>query len=142
MTAGMNLDLASRGEPSRLNERKVGDILTSLGLTNRSRTNAGYVLCLERADRVRIHKMASDYDVDGIGRNQDCDMCKEVKAASPTNSVPEAADETWSTQMRPRVNIVNVVQRPRLELQIGAPNGRVRDNVNRGPCDWTRLLIA
>ena len=50
-------------------------------------------LWLERADRVRIHKMARDYDVDGTGRNQNCDMCKEAKTASPTSSTPEAADE-------------------------------------------------
>jgi hypothetical protein len=78
LTAAMKQDLASHGEPSTLNERKVGDILTSLGLTNRSRTNAGYVLWLERSDRVRIHKMARDYDVDGIGPHQNCAICTET----------------------------------------------------------------
>jgi hypothetical protein len=143
LTAGMNLDLASRGEPSKLNERKVGDILTSLGLTNRSRTNAGYVLCLERADRVRIHKIARDYDVEGTGRNQDCDMCKEAKTASPTNNVPEAADEKLvgsDAAKREDRELRNVVRRSLLELQIGAPKGGVRDNVNRGPGDMNRLL--
>jgi hypothetical protein len=37
LTSEINLDLASCGEPSGLKERKVGDVLTSLGLTNRSR---------------------------------------------------------------------------------------------------------
>jgi len=92
LTTEMKGDLASRGEPSRLNERKAGDILTSLGLTNRSRTNTGYVLWLERSDRVRIHEMARDYEVDGTGANQNCDMCKEI-TASPASSTPEAADE-------------------------------------------------
>jgi hypothetical protein len=78
LTTTMNGDLASRGEPSRLNERKMGDILTSLGLTKRSRTNAGYVLWLERSDRVRIHEMARDYEVDGAGPNQNCDICRET----------------------------------------------------------------
>jgi hypothetical protein len=76
LTSGMRADLASRGEPSKLNERKVGDILTSLGLTNRNRMNTGYVLNLERCDRVRIHEMARDYEVDGTVQNQNCDICK------------------------------------------------------------------
>ena len=93
LTTEMKANLASRGEPSSaLNERKVGDILTSLGLTNRSRTNTGYVLWVERSDRVRIHEMARDYEVDGIGAKQNCDICKEI-TASPASSTPEAADE-------------------------------------------------
>ena len=67
---------ASRGEPARLNGRKVGDILTSLGLMTRSRTNRGYVLWLGRADRLRIHKMVRDYAIDDTARSQDCDICE------------------------------------------------------------------
>jgi hypothetical protein len=93
LTAAMNQDLASRGEPSRLNERKVGDLLTSLGLVTRSRTNSGYVLWLERAERARIHKMARDYQVDGTAASQICDLCKEPNIASPTRSTAETADE-------------------------------------------------
>jgi hypothetical protein len=88
LTTEMKADLASRGEPSRLNERKVGDILTSLGLANRSRTNTGYVLWVERSDRVRIHEMARDYDVDGTGPNQNCDICKETSTAPPAIGTP------------------------------------------------------
>jgi hypothetical protein len=93
LTTVMNQDLASRGEPSRLNERKVGDILTSLGLTNRSRTNTGYVLWLERSDRVRIHEMARDYEVDGTNPKLNCDICTKTSTASPTSSAPSAANE-------------------------------------------------
>jgi hypothetical protein len=66
LTDAVNVDLASRGEPSRLNERKFGDVLTSLGLTNRTRKNVGYVLWLNRADRERIHQMARDYGVGDV----------------------------------------------------------------------------
>ena len=76
LTAAMRTDLALQGEPSQLNERKTGDILTSLGLTNRNRMNTGYVLNLERSTRVRIHEMARDYEVDGIEQNQNCGICK------------------------------------------------------------------
>jgi hypothetical protein len=92
LTTEMEADLASRGEPSKLNERKVGDILTSLGLTNRSRKNTGYVLWLERSDHVRIHEMAREYEVDGTNSNQNCDLCKETSAASTTSSTPEATE--------------------------------------------------
>jgi hypothetical protein len=92
LTTEMKGDLASRGEPSRLNERKAGDILTSLGLTNRSRTNTGYVLWVERSDRVRIHEMARDYEVDGTGAKQNCDICKETSTASPASGTPEAVN--------------------------------------------------
>jgi hypothetical protein len=93
LTTAMNEDLASRGEPSRLNERKVGDLLTSLGLVTRSRTNSGYVLWLERAERVRIHKLAREYQVDGTAASRNCDICKEANTASPTSSIAETADE-------------------------------------------------
>ena len=55
LAKSVNLDLESRGEPSRLTERKLGDILTSLSLTNRRRTNNGYVLELGRAEQKLIH---------------------------------------------------------------------------------------
>ncbi len=82
----MNLDLASGGEPSRLIERKTGDILTSLGLTNRSRAYPGnYVLWLSRSDRVRIHRMAVDYEVEGISSEpmENCEICTKKNTRSP-----------------------------------------------------------
>jgi hypothetical protein len=95
LTIDIKTGLASRGEPSGLNERKVGDVLTSLGLTNRSRKNIGYVLWLDRSDRVRIHEMARDYEVDGVpaGPIQNCEICakKERRVAGET-SKPKAVD--------------------------------------------------
>jgi hypothetical protein len=102
LTSMMNKGLASRGEPARLNERKVGDILTSLGLTNRSRTNTGYVLWVERSDRVRIHEMARDYDVDGAGPNQNCDICKETSTAAPAIGAPGVAAEIQARPDEPK----------------------------------------
>ena len=83
----MSRDLASHGEPSGLRERKVGDILTSLGLTYRGRVNPGnYVLWVSRADRVRIHRMAVDYEVEGISSEpaQNCEICAKKSRAPPT----------------------------------------------------------
>ena len=89
----MREDLASRGEPSKLNESKVGDILTSLGLTNGNCMNIGYVLNLEPCDRVRIHEMARACEVDGTGQNQNCDICKETHASSLARSTRDVADD-------------------------------------------------
>ena len=66
LTGAINEDLESRGEPCRLTERKTGNILTSVGLTNRSRANAGYVVHFDQADRQKIHKLADDYEVDRL----------------------------------------------------------------------------
>jgi hypothetical protein len=95
LTIDIKTDLASRGEPSGLNERKVGDVLTSLGLTNRSRKNIGYVLWLSRSDRVRIHEMARDYEADGIPTDpiQNFEICtKKEHSAAVETSKPRAAD--------------------------------------------------
>jgi hypothetical protein len=94
LTQAMMADLVSCGEPSRLNERKVGDVLTSLGFTNRSRTNpGGYALWLQRSDRIRIHEMARDYEVEGAVPSQDCDICKEINKAYPTTGTDETAEQ-------------------------------------------------
>jgi hypothetical protein len=52
LTAAVNMELAERGELS-VNERKMSNILTALSLTNRPRTNTGYVLLLDRSTRNR-----------------------------------------------------------------------------------------
>jgi energy-coupling factor transporter ATP-binding protein EcfA2 len=95
LTQAMMADLVSRGEPSRLNERKVGDVLTSLGFTSRSRTNPGtFTLWLQRSDRIRIHEMARDYEVEGAVPDQYCDICKEINKASPITVTSEISEQT------------------------------------------------
>jgi hypothetical protein len=92
VTRDMNLDLAARDESCGLSERKTGDILTSLGLTKRSRMNPGnYVVLLDQLDRFRIHEKARDYEVDDIPvtpkPHWNCGICiKNSKSAarSPT----------------------------------------------------------
>jgi hypothetical protein len=97
----MSSDLASRGEPSGLSERKTGDIFTSLGLTNRSRENPGhYVLWVDRSYRVRIHEMARDYEVDDIRMEpiRDCEICtkKEPRVADDDSRAGSCGPETGS----------------------------------------------
>jgi hypothetical protein len=101
LTTAMSLDLASRCEPSGLNERKVGYILTSLGLTNRSRKSNGYALWLNRSDRVRIHEMPRDYEVDGVPTEpiQTCEICTKKEHGADESS----AEAVNQKQARPDV---------------------------------------
>ncbi len=58
LTECVNANLRERGEVGNLKEKRVGNILTSLHLTNRSRLNSGYVLWLDRETREEIHSQA------------------------------------------------------------------------------------
>jgi hypothetical protein len=84
VTSEMNKVLADIGEPFVLNERRVGDILTSLSFTNRTRQNSGYVLWLGRSDRVRIHELPRTYEIDGIPVEPiaSCNICNKPSEAS------------------------------------------------------------
>jgi hypothetical protein len=85
LAKGVNFELERRGEPSGLNERKFGDILTSLAFTNRTRRNTGYVLWLDRAARARIHATARDYRIEGTGESSidDCQICTPITRPTP-----------------------------------------------------------
>lgn len=86
LTRAVNRDLGGRGEPHRLNERKMGYILTSLSFTDRARKNTGYVLCLNRSDLVRIHASMRDYGVAPIltASVGTCEFCAQAGTTSPT----------------------------------------------------------
>jgi hypothetical protein len=69
-----------------LNERRMGGILTSLSLTQRTCKNSGYVLQLERSDRERIHANVRDYGVQPLSNVslENCEMC----SPRPVTPVP------------------------------------------------------
>lgn len=98
LTILMNRDLESLAEPSGISERKAGEVLTSLALTNRTRTNSGYALRLDRSVRVLIHREVRDYEVDGLTTEPDhkgtCDICVELSTARPSSSAGEVPTET------------------------------------------------
>ena len=85
LVPAVNSELERRGEPSGLNERKLGDILTSLSFTNRTRKNTGYVLWLDRAARARIHAAARDYRIEGTGESSidECRICTPITRPTP-----------------------------------------------------------
>jgi hypothetical protein len=82
LTVGVNLNLESLQETFRLNAHEVGRALTSLGFTNRKRTNEGFILWLDLSTRKRIHNLTHDYAIDQESRFQQacfgngCELCK------------------------------------------------------------------
>ena len=91
LTFGVNLNLERLQETFRLNAHEVGRALTSLGFTNRKRTNAGFILWLDVRTRKRIHNLAHDHAIDQERRFLEqgfangCELCK--------NSTPSSAEK-------------------------------------------------
>jgi hypothetical protein len=63
LTHVVNLDLEANHELLRTSPHEVGRILTTFGLTDRKRTNSGYVLHLTRDMRKKIHGLIRHYRV-------------------------------------------------------------------------------
>lgn len=89
LTEAVNSQLERSGEALRVNAHETGRALTSLGITNRKRTNAGFVLYLDQKTRLRIHNLAYGHGIDqesqfrGKGFGDDCELCKNLRAPSP-----------------------------------------------------------
>jgi len=98
LTFGVNLSLESMQETFRLNAHEVGRALTSLGFTNRKRTNAGFILWLDLETRKRIHNLAYAYAIDQENRFQEegfvdgCELCK--------NSNPKPAEKKGDSEIK------------------------------------------
>ncbi len=98
LTEHVNSILLQRGESGNLSEKRVGDLLTSLHLTGRKRTNAGYVLLLDRSTREEIHVMTAKYRVNegpSPDKSKQCQLCKALSqhpaSSSPTESIQPSA---------------------------------------------------
>jgi len=86
LTESANEYLRQKGEHGKLSEKRVGDLLTSLNLTDRKRTNVGYVLSLDRNIREQIHSMARQHGTeDGLTATtlQKCELC-QIPSEPPT----------------------------------------------------------
>jgi hypothetical protein len=90
LTVGVNFNLEQLQETFRLNAHAVGRALTSLGFTNRKRTNAGFILWLDLGTRVRIHNLAHAYAIDQESQFQEqgfgngCGLCNKAPKAAST----------------------------------------------------------
>lgn len=82
LTSGVNSSLRSAGEGFRVSPRRVGAALTSFGLTDRQRTNTGWVVTLDRKAQELIHELIATYGVDNnipqitAESRRRCDFCR------------------------------------------------------------------
>ena len=92
LTVGVNFDLERLQETFRLNAHEVGRALTSLGFTNRKRTNAGFILWLDLRTRKRIHTLAHDYAIvpgsqfPDQGSRRGCELCSKPAGSNSTSA--------------------------------------------------------
>ena len=76
---------------------QVGHVLTSFGLTERKRTNAGWVLLLSRDTRARIHTPLRRYaiEIDTSVNREGCSLCSDLK--NPPSGASESTAEQQKT---------------------------------------------
>jgi hypothetical protein len=85
----VNQNLELQQENVRLNAHELGRALTSLGFTDRKRTNVGFTVWLNLKARKRVHQLArydgidqeEQFQRDGFGKN--CALCCEPAASNP-----------------------------------------------------------
>src|SRR6266581_1954462 len=102
LTQQVNTFLELEGEKLRLQPRKVGAVLTSLGFSSRTRTNSGWVLSLTQRDAEKLHQLAASYGVDRAGRSFrgiSPDKCTLCRAAGLDKKGPALAPES-TTRMK------------------------------------------
>jgi hypothetical protein len=109
LTKTVNLYLEKSGEYLRLQPRKVGAVLTSLGFSNRQRTNSGWIVSLNRGDAEKLHHLALRHGIDKSSANlqkvspAECDLCRAASTKRP-NLAPEVpkGDVTTTTVELPK----------------------------------------
>jgi len=116
LTQQVNTFLELEGEKLRLQPRKVGAVLTSLGFSSRTRTNSGWVLSLTRRDAEKLHQLAASYGVDRAGRSfrgispDKCTLCraagldKKGSALAPEGTTRMEVDLRKELNAQVRVN--------------------------------------
>jgi hypothetical protein len=90
LTNAVNYFLRRADEKLRLQPRKVGAVLKSLGFSNRKRTHLGWILSLDQDDAEKIHQLAECYGIDDLRDNSlvvSRDECALCRAAAKRDSV-------------------------------------------------------
>jgi hypothetical protein len=84
LTDAVNLMLQYDHEVFPATPHQVGHVLTSFGLTERKRTNTGWVLLLRRDTRERIHTLLRRYavELESSVNCEGCSMCSDAKIPS------------------------------------------------------------
>jgi hypothetical protein len=91
LTDGVNLKLTYDRELFHASPHQIGHVLTSFGLTDRKRTNTGWVLLLSRDTRARIHTLLRRYavEIDVSVNREGCNLCTDLP--NPSSDASEAA---------------------------------------------------
>jgi hypothetical protein len=79
LTLMVNADLKEAGVGRRLSPRAVGAALSSLGITNRRRTNQGWFVWIDLKLQQRIHKLIEAYGLDSefyLPYKVACEVCE------------------------------------------------------------------
>jgi hypothetical protein len=82
VTALANDNLQAAGERFRLSAREVGDVLSSLGVTQRKRTNKGWTLIVESTvfqqlhDLLAVHNVAFPSQLSEQTYRTRCEVCR------------------------------------------------------------------
>lgn len=103
LTNGVNYFLRRAGEKLRLQPRKVGAVLKSLGFSNRKRTHLGWIVSLDQNDCEKIHQLAECYGIDDMSdrvlvvSREECALCR---AAAKRDSVIPPNFRATTTDMR------------------------------------------
>lgn len=90
--------LEARGERFKILPRKVGSVLTGLGLRDRPRSSNGYTILLQKHSIAQIHRLAKLYGVaspspyDPWGPDPDCRMCWEIGLVRKPDMRPAGND--------------------------------------------------
>jgi hypothetical protein len=103
LTHMVNLFLDRKGENLRLLPRKVGAVLTSLGLATRTRTNSGWTIRVNYEDVEKLHQLAACYGIDGFKDRflrispENCSLCR---AAGLNKKRPDLPPELSGREVR------------------------------------------
>jgi hypothetical protein len=97
LTDAVNLKLKYDRELFHATPHQVGHVLTSFGLTERKRTNTGWVLLLSRDIRTRIHTLLRRYaiEIDTSVNREGCSLCSDLK--KPPSGANESTAEPQKT---------------------------------------------
>jgi hypothetical protein len=106
LTQRVNTFLELAGEQLRIQPRKVGAVVTSLGFSSHTRTNSGWVISLTRKDAERLHQLAVCYGIDGIADSfpkgispEECSLCLAAGLDKKEPSPKEGINRIQVTQL-------------------------------------------
>jgi hypothetical protein len=99
LTEMVNLFLQRAGENLRMQPRKVGAALSSLGISNRTRTKSGWFVTVNRKDAEKVHQLAEHYGIERLEARfqrippEECEMCRAAasKGSVRAPQVPEGS---------------------------------------------------